>query len=144
MGCNAIRTAHNAQVPIFYDICDEMGMLVMDEMFDGWLTKATFDYGNQAFNEWWEIDLCYWIRRDRNHPSIIIYSVGNETRGDVAEDIVNGCHKEDHTRLVTSGHSGSASMDVLGMNGLSENKSFIESYIPKDKAFTGTETPHTW
>ena len=144
MGCNAIRTAHNAQVPIFYDICDEMGMLVMDEMFDGWLTKATFDYGNQAFNEWWEIDLRHWIRRDRNHPSIIIYSVGNETKGDVAEDIVNACHEEDHTRLVTSGHSGSASMDVLGMNGLSENKSFIESYIPKDKAFIGTETPHTW
>ena len=144
MGCNAIRTAHNIQVPMFYDICDEMGILVMDEMFDGWLTKAPFDYGNQAFKEWWEIDLRSVIRRDRNHPSVIIYSVGNETRGIVAKDIVRVCHEEDPSRSVTSGHSGSGFMDVLGINGHSESKAFMDSYVPKDKAFIGTETPHTW
>ncbi len=144
MGCNAIRTAHNAQVPMFYDICDEMGMLVMDEIFDGWLTKAPFDYGNQAFDQWWEIDLRSWIRRDRNHPSVVIYSVGNETRGAVAADIVRACHEEDSSRKVTSGHSGSEFMDVLGINGHSESKTFMDSYIPKEQAFIGTETPHTW
>ena len=50
MGCNAIRTAHNPQTPQFYDLCDEMGMLVMDELFDGWKRKAENDYGAQAFN----------------------------------------------------------------------------------------------
>ncbi len=144
MGCNSIRTAHNPQLPVFYDICDEEGMLVMDEVFDGWRTKAPFDYGNQAFAGWWERDLRDWVRRDRNHPSVIIYSVGNETRGDVASELVKVCHEEDDTRLVTSGHSGSDFMDILGVNGHSEKKSFILNYKPGKKAFVGTETPHTW
>ena len=144
MGCNSIRTAHNPQLPVFYDICDEEGMLVMDEVFDGWSTKAPFDYGNQAFAGWWERDLRDWVRRDRNHPSVIIYSVGNETRGDVASELVKVCHEEDDTRLVTSGHSGSDFMDILGVNGHSEKKSFILNYKPGKKAFVGTETPHTW
>ena len=62
-------------------------------------------------------DLSDLIKRDRNHPSIVIYSVGNETNGEVAADIVNLCHELDNTRLVTSGHSGSEYMDVLGVNG---------------------------
>lgn len=144
MGVNSIRTAHNPQLPMFYDLCDEMGILVMDEFFDGWSTKATYDYGNQAFAEWWEKDLRATVWRDRNHPCIIIYSVGNETRGDVASELVRVCHEEDHTRLVTSGHSGSEFMDVFGVNGSSEKKTFIANYEPDGKAFVGTETPHTW
>ena len=144
MGCNAIRTAHNPQVPFFYDLCDEIGLLVMDEVFDGWRTKAKFDYGHQAFAEWWERDLRATIRRDRNHPSVILYSVGNETKGDVASVLVRVCHEEDSSRLVTSGHSGSEFMDVVGINGHSEKKTFIETYKPEAKAFIGTETPHTW
>ena len=72
LGCNAIRCAHNPQVPVFYDLCDEMGMLVMDEIFDGWLKKAAQDYGKQAFKEWWERDLRAWLKRDRNHPCIFV------------------------------------------------------------------------
>ena len=144
MGANSIRTAHNPQLPMFYELCDELGILVMDEVFDGWMTKASYDYGNQAFDQWWERDLRATLRRDRNHPSIIIYSVGNETKGDVAADLVKVCHEEDSTRLVTSGHSGSEFMDVLGVNGHSEKKTFIETFKPGEQAFVGTETPHTW
>lgn len=144
MGCNAIRTAHNPQLPMFYDICDEMGMLVMNEVFDGWTGKAPEDYGKQAFTDWWERDLRDWVCRDRNHPCVIAYSVGNETRGEVAKDLVRVCHEEDPTRWVTSGHSGSEKMDLLGVNGHSERKRFIENYLPSGKVFIGTETPHTW
>lgn len=144
MGCNAIRTAHNPQLPMFYDICDELGILVMDEAFDGWRQKAKEDYGKQAFDSWWETDLRAMVRRDRNHPSVVIYSTGNETRGEVAKDLVRICHEEDPTRLVTSGHSASAEMDVFGVNGYSEKQSFILNYQPEGKAFVGTETPHTW
>lgn len=144
MGCNVIRTAHNPQLPIFYDICDEVGMLVLDEAFDGWKRKATEDYGKQAFAEWWKRDLRDFIRRDRNHPSVIAYSLGNETRGPIAKDMVSVCHEEDSTRLVTSGHSSSEYMDILGVNGHSEKQQFIKNYKITDKPFVGTETPHTW
>ncbi|TKG91887.1 DUF4982 domain-containing protein [Puteibacter caeruleilacunae] len=143
MGVNAIRTAHNPNPPFFYDLCDEMGIMVMDEIFDGWKKKATHDYGQQAFADCWEEDLTEWIKRDRNHPSIIIYSVGNETGGSVAIDLVAKCHELDDTRLVTSGHSGSEAMDVFGVNGHSEMMHFFEKERP-NKPFVATEAPHTW
>lgn len=142
MGCNAIRTAHNPQVPVFYDLCDELGMLVMDEIFDGWKKKASEDYGKQAFAEWWERDLRTWLKRDRNHPCVIVWSLGNETGGDVAADLVRVCHELDPSRLSTSGHSGSQAMDVLGVNGHSEKKHFFAE--APGKPFVSTEAPHTW
>lgn len=144
MGCNAIRTAHNPQTPLFYHICDEIGMLVLDEIFDGWNQKAKEDYGKQAFAEWWERDLRDFVRRDRNHPSVIAYSVGNETGGTIGRELVRVCHEEDSLRLVTSGHSNSESMDLFGVNGGAEKQSFIRNYRIGEKAFLGTETPHTW
>lgn len=144
MGCNAIRGTHNPQLPVFYKVCDEMGMLVLDEVFDGWKKKAAEDYGKQAFKEWWERDLRDFIKRDRNHPSVIAYSMGNETNGPVGKDMVRVCHELDPSRLITSGHSGSEYMDILGLNGSSEKKSFFETYKPGDKAFIATENPHTW
>lgn len=144
MGCNAVRTAHNPQVPFFYDLCDEMGILVMDELFDGWLKKADFDYGMQAFDQWWERDLRSIVRRDRNHPCIFLYSMGNETRGKIAPELITVCHEEDPTRLVTSGSANPNDMDVIGMNGGSETDTYIESYVPNDKPFIATENPHTW
>ena len=145
MGCNAVRVAHNPQLPAFYDLCDEMGILVMDEIFDGWHKKADFDYGMQAYAEWWERDTRAWIRRNRNHPSIFLYSVGNETRGDEsAQALVRVCHEEDPTRKVTSGDSAPDFMDVYGVNGHSEKKSFLDNYQPEERAFIATENPHTW
>lgn len=143
MGCNAIRTAHNPQTPIFYDICDEVGMLVMDEIFDGWKKKAPHDYGRYFFNEWWERDMTDWIKRDRNHPSVVIYSVGNETHGEVGEALVALCHELDPTRPVTSGHSGAEYMDVLGVNGASERLGWFDE-LKQDRVFIGTENTHTW
>jgi beta-galactosidase len=143
MGVNAIRTAHNPVPPMFYDLCDEMGFLVMDEVFDGWSRKAENDYGAQAFNEWWEKDVAEWITRDRNHPSIFVYSLGNETRGEVAKDLVDLCHKLDFTRKVTSGHSAPEFMDIYGINGASEKQSFYTNERP-DKPIVATEAPHTW
>jgi beta-galactosidase len=143
MGCNAIRTTHNPQTPEFYNICDEMGMLVMDEVFDGWKQKAKNDYGGRFFKDWWQTDLTDWIKRDRNHPSVIIYSVGNETGGAVGEEIVALCHAIDSTRLVTSGHSGTALMDVVGVNGASEKNNYLQA-LDKDRVVIGTENTHTW
>ena len=146
MGVNAIRTSHNPQTPIFYELCDEIGMLVMDEIFDGWMKKAKNDYGAHFFDAWWKKDLTDWIKRDRNHPSIVIYSVGNETRGAIAKDLVAECNLLDPTRPVTSGHSGSDFMNVLGVNGSSEKQGYLENLSEKQKGkvFIGTENTHTW
>ena len=143
MGCNAIRTAHNPQIPAFYDLCDQLGILVMDEIFDGWRRKAEHDYGAHNFKDWWQRDLTDWIRRDRNHPCVIIWSVGNETGGPIAKELVSLCHQLDETRLVTSGHSASQHMDVYGVNGHSESQKFFSEKRP-EKAFVATEAPHTW
>lgn len=148
MGVNAIRTTHNPQTPQFYAMCDEMGMLVMDEIFDGWKKKAKHDYGRYHFAQWWDKDVEAWIKRDRNHPSVIIWSVGNETSnssgGTQAQDLVALCHQLDPTRLVTSGHSGSEHMDVLGFNGASERIDFLNNLVGNDKPIVGTENTHTW
>ncbi|MEO6550919.1 MAG: glycoside hydrolase family 2 TIM barrel-domain containing protein [Ferruginibacter sp.] len=82
LGVNAIRTAHNPPAPEFLDLCDEMGFLVMDETFDTWNAKknnAEKGY-NLFFTDWWEKDTKDIVMRDRNHPSVFIYSVGNEIR----------------------------------------------------------------
>ena len=146
MGVNAIRTAHHPQTPAFYAICDEVGMMVMDEIFDGWSRKAKNDYGAHHFSKWWKKDLTDWIKRDRNHPCIVIYSVGNETRGDIAKDLVTTCNLLDPTRPVTSGDSGSEHMNILGVNGRSERKGFLDNLKnhQNGKVFIGTENTHTW
>lgn len=143
MGCNAIRTSHYPRPPQFYAMCDEMGMLIMDEIFDGWMKKAENDYGAHSFDEWWNRDLTDWIKRDRNHPSVVIYSVGNETRGEIGKELVERCHELDNTRPVTSGHSASEYMDVQGVNGGSERMGWFDT-VEKDRVFVGTENTHTW
>lgn len=78
MGVNAIRTAHNMPSSEFMELADEMGFLVDTESFDCWSKpKTTYDYG-RFYNEWYKKDIASWVRRDRNHPSIIMWSVGNE------------------------------------------------------------------
>ncbi|MEJ5995008.1 glycoside hydrolase family 2 TIM barrel-domain containing protein [Pedobacter sp. Du54] len=80
MGCNAIRTAHNPPAPEFLDLCDKMGFLVMDESFDVWKKKKVSKDYNVNFTEWHKRDLEDMIKRDFNHPSIILWSIGNEIR----------------------------------------------------------------
>ena len=110
MGCNAIRTSHNPPAPELLDLCDEMGFLVLDEAFDEW-TVAKVDNGYHVlFDEWAERDLAAMIRRDRNHPCIIMWSIGNEIGeqgkedgAKVAQFLTDICHREDPTRPVTAG-----------------------------------------
>jgi beta-galactosidase len=109
MGCNALRMSHNPPSPEMLDLCDRLGFLVMDEAFDEWLShKVPQGYGNY-FSDWSQKDLTTMLRRDRNHPSIILWSVGNEIpeqtspRGpNLLGPLVATCHAEDPTRPVTS------------------------------------------
>ena len=80
-GFNAIRTAHNPPSTAFLDACDRLGMLVLDEAFDVWERgKSRMDY-SVSFKEWWQRDLDAMVLRDRNHPSVIMWSIGNEIPG---------------------------------------------------------------
>ena len=81
-GFNAIRCSHNPPAREFLDACDRLGMLVIDEAFDKW----KIGYYRQWFDDWWEADLAAMVRRDRNHPSVVLWSVGNETseQGDLS------------------------------------------------------------
>ncbi|WP_044268561.1 glycoside hydrolase family 2 TIM barrel-domain containing protein [Bacteroides timonensis] len=75
-GCNAIRCAHNQPSPEFLDMCDRMGFVVIDEAFDKWKSG----YYEKYFDEWWQKDMADMILRDRNHPGIILWSIGNEVQ----------------------------------------------------------------
>ena len=103
LGVNSIRTSHNPPAPEFLDLCDRMGFLVMDEFFDCWLKgKRTADY-HLHFKEWSHTDLRDGILRDRNHPSVVLYSVGNEIhdtpKPDIAIPILKGLVDIAHDRL---------------------------------------------
>lgn len=110
-GYNAVRCAHNPPSPSFLDACDRLGMLIMDEAFDVWQeSKVTNDY-NLYFNDWWERDMSSMVLRDRNHPSIIMWSTGNEIgerdgRSDgykYARKLADFVRSLDNTRAVTNG-----------------------------------------
>jgi beta-galactosidase len=109
MGCNAFRTSHNPPAPELLDLCDRMGFLVLDEAFDMWHTaKKPNDY-HLLYPDWHEQDIRAYVRRDRNHPSIILWSIGNEVREQGAPDgpeftvhLSKLVHEEDPTRLTVS------------------------------------------
>lgn len=143
MGCNAIRTSHNPPAAELLDLCDRMGFLVMDEAFDCWRLgkkKAEvnaadsfdryFDYG-RVFDEWHERDLRALIRRDRNHPSIVLWSIGNEVieqwtenGWSLAAHLAGIVREEDRTRPITGGFNNKnagytgfqTALDVMGYN----------------------------
>jgi beta-galactosidase len=135
LGCNAIRTSHNPVAPEFLDLCDRMGFVVMDEMFDCWtVAKTPYDY-SEFFNDWSLIDLRDTVRRDRNHPCIVLYSAGNEIHDTpdpeiaipILKSLVAAFHQNDPTRPVTQAlfrpnvshdfQDGLADLlDVIGVN----------------------------
>jgi len=104
MGANAIRTAHNPPAPELLDITDRLGVLVLEEAFDTWeQTKTANDYG-LYFTAWAQRDIQAMVERDRNHPSIILWSIGNEVGGSTtatAQNLINWVHAEDTTRAIT-------------------------------------------
>lgn len=114
MGADAIRTTHNPPAEEVLEVCDEMGMMVMDEAFDVWdRPKSAADY-SRHFKAWAERDLSDFIVRDRNHPSVVMWSIGNEIPGvadpdpshqiEVGRRLTDICHRLDPTRPVTMGH----------------------------------------
>jgi len=109
MGVNAIRTSHNPPAPEFLDLCDKMGFLVMDEAFDMWAKKKTKNDYHLNYPEWHKRDLEDMIKRDRNHPSIILWSIGNEIREQfdttgiaITKELVGIVKNLDKTRPVIS------------------------------------------
>jgi beta-galactosidase len=128
MGCNAVRTTHNPPAPELLDLCDRMGFLVQVEAFDTWKTpKKKNDY-NKLFYAWHDEDLRAMVRRDRNHPSVFMWSTGNEVNDQnnpaLSESLRTIIKSEDNTRPVTVGcnwdESGTngfqKTVDVFGIN----------------------------
>ena len=132
MGCDAIRTSHNHPSQIQMDVCDSLGMMVMAESFDMWIYPKCKNGYARFFKDWSDRDITALVESNRNHPSVIMWSIGNEIpeQGSyegrlIAEHLQNLCHKLDPTRPVTQGmdkaedalKSGFAQvMDVPGFN----------------------------
>jgi beta-galactosidase len=122
MGVNALRTSHNPPAPELLDIADRLGLMVMDEAFDCWYAgKNTYDYG-RFFNQWYDTDVQGYVARDRNHPSVIIWSIGNEVAqaGDKAtvQKLITSVHAKDTTRPTTQAYA--AWVDVSSITGLED------------------------
>ena len=143
-GFNAIRASHNPASKALLDACDKYGMYVMDETFDMWYNrKNPYDYGCD-FNEWWEKDTAAMVLRDKNHPSVILYSIGNEVaepfeqKGiDAGRAMVDLIHRLDGTRPVTCG----TNLMIIGRaakgNGIyqdGESKTGTEGKKPKKES----------
>jgi len=131
MGCNALRTSHNPPAPELLDLADKMGFLVMDESFDVWVRQKTSCDYHLLYPDWHEPDLRAQLRRDRNHPSVIMWSIGNEVgeqgSGEagaaIAKELTDICHEEDPTRpTISAMNSAKASspfpepIDAIGLN----------------------------
>jgi beta-galactosidase len=155
MGCNGIRTSHNPPAPELLDLCDKMGFLVMDEAFDCWeWKKAKYDY-HLYFKEWHKRDLEDQVRRDRNHPSVIIWSIGNEIpqQGDtsalrLAPELAGIVHSLDITRPITTANDRpdtsnkiikSGAIDLIGYNYHEYDYATFHDRYP-GKKFIATET----
>jgi len=155
MGCNGIRTSHNPPAPELLDLCDKMGFIVMDEAFDCWeWKKATYDY-HLFFKEWHKRDLEDQILRDRNHPSVIIWSIGNEipqqsdtTALRIAPELAGIVHSLDTTRPITTANDNpgknnkiiqSGAIDLIGYNYHEFDYATFHDRYP-GKKFIATET----
>ena len=158
MGCDAIRTSHNMPAPELVELCDEMGFMMMLEPFDEWdIAKCENGY-HRYFDEWAERDMVNMLRHYRNHPSVVMWSVGNEVPTQcspegykVASFLQDICHREDPTRPVTCGmdqvscvlSNGFAAMiDVPGFNYRTHR--YVEAYgkLPQNIVL-GSETSST-
>ena len=105
MGCNGIRCSHNPPAPELLQLCDKMGFIVMDETFDMWRKrKTTYDY-SRYFNEWHERDLTDLMLRDRNHPSIFMWSIGNEVLEQWSDANADTLSLEEANMILNFGHS---------------------------------------
>ena len=159
MGCNAIRTSHNMPAPELVKACDEMGMLLMAETFDEWITPKVENGYNKHFVEWAEKDLVNLIRHFRNSPAIVMWCVGNEVPDQwpgskgakISLWLQDICHREDPTRPVTMGmdqpdnvlyNNIAAVFDVPGFNYRPHRYKEAYSRLPQ-RMVLGSETAST-
>jgi len=155
MGCNAIRTSHNPPAPELLDLADQMGFIIMDEAYDMWKKpKNKFDYST-VWDEMHKKDLQDLILRDRNHPSVIIWSIGNEileqwdsTGTAIAKELAGYVRELDTTRPITSACNDpkpsnfiirSEALDLIGYNYHQKDFEAFTQTFP-GKKFIGTET----
>ena len=160
-GFNAVRTSHNIPDPQLLDFCDEMGILVLDEAFDKWRGGGRGNGYGYFFDEWHERDLTDWVKRDRNHPCVILWSIGNEIGEQTARtpeqrefnkaltrELADIVRAADPTRPVTCGCNGpdrdnciyeSGALDVLGLNYRAWAYDSLRLWFP-GKPILGTET----
>ncbi len=163
MGCNAIRTSHNPPSPELLELCDKMGFLVMDESFDEWRIGKNEKGYHTLFDQWAEKDLVSMIHRDRNHPSIIMWSIGNEVlelntmdnKGrEIAKFLTEICHREDPSRPTISGFNNALGainngiadeVDIFGINyPRIGNMTYAKFHTEKpDYCLIGSETEST-
>ncbi|MDX2185521.1 MAG: beta-galactosidase GalB [Opitutaceae bacterium] len=131
MGCNAIRTSHNPPAPELLELCDTMGMLVIDEAFDCWMAPKNPNDYHRYFADWHEKDLRAMVRRDRNRPCVILWSIGNEIAElwkpegyKLAKRLSSLVKEDDDTRPTTAGYNDTSAgfngfqnaVDVVGFN----------------------------
>ncbi len=158
-GFNAVRTAHNPPSPAFLDACDRLGLLVLDEPFDVWTkAKAKFDYA-RFFNEWWQQDIDSMVLRDRNHPAIIFWGIGNEIPeawtkdgAPIAKQLAARVRSLDSTRPLTEAFPGAtytantdavmAQLDITGYNyNVEQNQAKDHERVPSRIMMTTESMP---
>jgi beta-galactosidase len=155
MGCDGIRTSHNPPDPELLDLCDKMGFIVMDEAFDMWkIAKTKYDY-HLDWDKWHKRDLEDMVLRDRNHPSVILWSIGNEIpeQGDtsgipIAKELAGIIRNLDTTRVITSNCNDprtsnyiirSGALDVIGFSYHQNDFNTFQENFPGQKLI-GSET----
>lgn len=158
-GFNAVRTAHNPPSPAFLDACDRLGLLVLDEPFDVWtISKRRYDYA-RYFHDWWQQDIDAMVKRDRNHPSVIIWGIGNEipevytpAGAPIARELAERVRALDSTRPLTQAFPGAtygpnpdaaiAQVDIAGYNyNLAQNQEADHRRIPSRIMMTTESFP---
>ena len=120
MGVNAIRSSHNPPAPELLNMCDSMGIMVMDESFDMWRRKKSNGDYARFFDEWHQRDLSDLVKRDRNHPCIIMWSIGNEVLEQWSDAAADTLSLEQANLILNAGHDAStlAHSDELSVNSL--------------------------
>jgi beta-galactosidase len=158
MGCDAIRTSHNMPAPELVSLCDEMGFMLMVESFDEWKSPKVKNGYSQYFDAWSEKDLVNMVHRDRNNPSVIMWSIGNEVPdqsapggGKIAKRLQDIVHREDPTRPVTAGmdridaainNNFASVLDIAGFNYKPYQYEKANDKLPQG-FILGTETAST-
>ena len=159
-GFNAVRTAHNPPSPEFLDACDRLGLLVLEDAFDVWTTpKVKYDYA-RYFEDWWQRDIDSMVLRDRNHPSIVFWGIGNEipeawtpAGAPIAKDLAARIRALDTSRPLTEAFPGAtytpsvdavaAQLDVMGYNyNIEQNQAKDHERVPGRIMMTTESMPN--